>query len=173
MRKTFAFYGAHPSLREGIQIRAAWRELQALHTTCCQALAEFSAELGIAVVEHIAMAEQISRFVVHCVASHLGHPLLRGMTRDASQGYAPGLQMQEEQNVVRHQAPPRQHLDREEVGSCEHVHMPADELLPGPRLRPFGSRCDVVAAQDVAYSLVGTGMTQGGQHPGDAVVTPT
>src|SRR5260370_28601169 len=109
MRKTFAFYGAHPSLREGIQIRAAWRELQALHTSCCQALAEFSAELGIAVVEHIAMAEQISRFVVHCVASHLGHPLLRGMTRDARQAYSPCLQMPEKHNGVRHHAAPPQH----------------------------------------------------------------
>src|SRR5215831_15690733 len=109
MRKTLAFYGAHPSLRERIQIRAARRELQPLHTSCGQALAEFSAELGIAVVEHIAMVEQIPRFVVHCVASHLRHPLLRGMTRDASQAHAPGLQMQEEQNVVRHQASPRQH----------------------------------------------------------------
>src|SRR5260370_19233728 len=136
MRKTFAFYGAHPSLREGIQIRAAWRELQALHTTCGQALAEFSAELGIAVVEHIAMVEQIPRFVVHCVASHLGHPLLRGMTRDASQAYAPGLQMQEEKNVERHQAPPCQHLHRKYAGSCEHVHVPTDELLPGRRLPP-------------------------------------
>src|SRR5258708_19839374 len=126
MRKTFAFYGAHPSLREGIQIRAAWRELQALHTSCGQARAEFSAELGIAVVEHIAMAEQISRFVVHCVASHLGHPLLRGMTRDASQAYAPGLQMQEDQNVVRPQAPPRQALDREAVASSHHAHVPQD-----------------------------------------------
>src|SRR5260370_1821377 len=102
MRKTFAFYGAHPSLRVVFQIRAAWRELQALHTSCGQALAEFSAELGIAVVEHIAMAEQISRFVVHCVASHLGHPLLRALTRDARQAYPPRLPMQEEQNVLRH-----------------------------------------------------------------------
>src|SRR5260370_7300645 len=109
MRKAFAFYGAHPSLREGIQIRAAWRELQALHTTCCQAPAKFSAELGIAVVEHIAMAEQISRFVGHCVATHLRHPLLRGMTRDASQAYTPGLQMQDQHTASRHQAPPRHH----------------------------------------------------------------
>src|SRR5260370_39983069 len=165
MRKTFAFYGAHPSLREGIQIRAAWRELQALHTSCGQALAEFSAELSIAVVEHIAMAEQISRFVVHCVASHLGHPLLRGMTRDASQAYAPGLQMQEEQNVVRHQAPPRQDLYREEVGSCEHVHVPAEELLPARLFPPFGTRCDVVAALGLAPTPVGKGCTQGGTPP--------
>src|SRR5258708_29040529 len=110
MRKTLAFYGAHPSLRVGIQIRAAWRESQALHTSCGQALAEFSAELGIALVEHIAMAAQISRFVVHCVASHLGHPLLRGMTRDARHAYAPRLQTQEQPHVLPHQVPPLHHL---------------------------------------------------------------
>jgi hypothetical protein len=39
--------------------------------------------------------------------------------------------MQEEQNVVRYQAPARQHLNREETGSGEHVPMPVDEFLPG------------------------------------------
>ena len=81
--------------------------------------------------------------------------------------------MQKEQNVVRHQAPPRQHLDREEIGSREHVQVPADEFLPSGRLTPLGGWCDVVAAQDVAHSLVGNGMTQVGQRAGDAVVTPT
>src|SRR5215831_9247749 len=112
MRKTLAFYGAHPSLRERIQIRAAWRELQALHPDGCQSLSELGAELGIAVVEQVAMMAQISRFLVHRVARHLCHPLLGRMARDACQAYASCLQMQEEQDVVRHQAPPRQHLDR-------------------------------------------------------------
>jgi len=61
------------------------------------------------------------------------------MARDARQGYAASLQMQEEQNVVRHQAPPRQHLDGEEIGSGEHVQVPADEFLPSRRLTPLGS----------------------------------
>jgi hypothetical protein len=47
------------------------------------------------------------------------------MARDARQAYASGLQMQEEQNVLCQHAPPREHLDREEVGSGEHVHVPA------------------------------------------------
>src|SRR6516164_8532307 len=45
----------------------------------CQGLPEVRAELGVAVVQHIAMLRQISRFLVHRVAGHLGHPLLRGM----------------------------------------------------------------------------------------------
>ncbi len=118
------------------------------------------------------MVAQISRFLVYRIAGHLRHPLLGGMPRDARQAYASGLQMQEKQNVVRHQTSPRQHLDREEIGSGEHVHMPTDELLPGRRLTPFGSRCDVVAAQDVAYSLVRNMMAEVRQRAGNAVVTP-
>src|SRR5258707_14568503 len=60
MGKTFALDRAHPALREGIQIWAARRKSQALHTFGCQGLSEVSAELGIAVVQHIAMAVQIS-----------------------------------------------------------------------------------------------------------------
>src|SRR5215469_11465270 len=63
MRKTFAFHRAHPALREGVQIRAARRQSQALYTPRCQSLSELSAELGIAVVHHIAMATQISRLL--------------------------------------------------------------------------------------------------------------
>ena len=81
--------------------------------------------------------------------------------------------MQEEQNAVRDQASPRQHLDRKEVGSREHVQMPADELPPGRRLTPLGSGCKVVAAQDVAHSLVRNQMTQVGQRADDAVATLT
>src|SRR5215471_17463934 len=111
MRKTFAFHRAHPALREGVQVRAARRKSQALYTSGGQRLSEVRAELAIAVVQYIAMAAQISRFIVHPVAGHLGHPLLSGMARDARQAHASGLQMQEEQNVVRHQTSPRQHLD--------------------------------------------------------------
>src|SRR5215471_4221626 len=107
MGKTLALHRAHPSLRESIQIGAARRKPQALYTSGCQRLSEISAELRIAVVQHIAMATQKSRFLVHRVTGHLGHPLLGGMARDARQAYAAGLQMQEEQDVVCHQAPPR------------------------------------------------------------------
>src|SRR5215469_3048469 len=50
MRKTFAFYRAHPSLREGVPIGAVRRQSQALYPSACQRLSEVSAELGIAVV---------------------------------------------------------------------------------------------------------------------------
>ena len=60
-----------------------------------------------------------------------------------------------------------------EVGSGEHVHVPADELLPSGRLTPLGSWCDAIAAQDIGHSLVRNLMTQVGQRTHDAVVTPT
>src|SRR6516165_6851567 len=89
MGKAFASHRTHPSLRESIQIRAARRQSQALYTSGCQPLSEVRAELGIAVVQHIAMAAQISPVLVHHVTGHLGHPLLGGMARDARQAYAP------------------------------------------------------------------------------------
>src|SRR5215469_12084266 len=95
MGKTLALYRAHPSLREGIQIRAARRKPQALYTPGCQRLSEISAELGIAVVQHIARAAQISGFLVHRIAGHLGHPLSCGIARNARQAYASSLQLQE------------------------------------------------------------------------------
>src|SRR5262249_27476721 len=70
MGQTLALHRAHPSLREGVQIRAARRKPQALYTSGCQRLSEIGAELGIAVVQHIAMAAQISRFLVHRIAGH-------------------------------------------------------------------------------------------------------
>src|SRR6187399_3036165 len=54
MGKTLAFHRAHPALRKGIQIRAARRKPQALHTSGYQGLAKLSAELGITVVQHVA-----------------------------------------------------------------------------------------------------------------------
>ena len=137
--------------------KALGRQSQALHTSGCQRLSEIRAELGIAVVQYIAMAAQISGFLVHCVAGHLCHPLLCGMTRDARQAYAPCLQMQEEQNVVRHQAPPRQHRDGEEIGSGEHVQVPADEFLPST------SRCRRMNSFQARHPLRGA-MERGTVH---------
>src|SRR5262252_6049898 len=100
------------------------------------------------------MAAQISRFLVHRVAGHLGSSTPGCMARDARQAYAPRLRMQEEQNVVRRQAPPRQHLDREEVGSREHVQMPADELPLARRLTPLRSRCNAVGMLPTVWSEI-------------------
>jgi hypothetical protein len=45
------------------------------------------------------------------------------MSRDTGQTYAPGLKMKEEQNVVRGQTSPREHVDREEIDSGQGRHM--------------------------------------------------
>jgi hypothetical protein len=94
------------------------------------------------------------------------------MSVDPADPYPTALQFDKEEHVVRHQASPGQHLNREEIGSCEHVHMLADEILPSGRLTPFRWRCDVVAPQDVADGLVREMMAQVGQRADDAVVTP-
>jgi hypothetical protein len=81
--KTFALDRTYPPLRKRIQIGAARRQSQALHTSCGQGLPEFSAELRIAVVEHVPMLAQTSGFLVNRIAGHLRHPLFGRVPRDA------------------------------------------------------------------------------------------
>jgi hypothetical protein len=82
------------------------------------------------------------------------------MSGDPAESHPSSFQLNEEPDVVRHQAPPTQHLHPEEIGSRQHVHMPTDEILPCGRLTPFGRRFDIVAAQDIADGLIGEVMAQ-------------
>jgi len=170
--KTFALDRAYPSLRKGIQIRAACRERHSAYTASCESIAEVRAELLVAIVQHVAASFRITRILQRCVASHLLHPARVRMSVNPADPCPTALQFDKEQNVVRHQASPGQHLNREEIGSSEHVHMPADELLPSGRLTPIWRRCDVVAAKDVTEGLVREPMAQVGRRADDAVVTP-
>ena len=64
------------------------------------------------------------------VASHLLHPSLVWVARNPGQTDAAALQMDEEQNVVGHQAAPSEDLDREEVDPSQHGQMRVKEFLP-------------------------------------------
>src|SRR5215472_11066286 len=74
--------------------------------------------------------------------------------------------------MVRHQAAPGQHIDREEVRAGENVHVPANEVPPGGRFAPLRHWPDAVPAQDIADSLVGHRMSQVGQCSYNPVITP-
>ena len=79
------------------------------------------------------MLAPTSGFPVNRIAGNLRYPLFGWMLRDACEGDTPGLELPEEKNVVRDQAAPGQHLRREEVGSSQPVHMPADPPDPPGR----------------------------------------
>src|SRR6516162_5944336 len=68
---------------------------QTLHAPCCQGLPEFSAELGIAIVQHVATAVQLSDPLQCCIASYLTHPARLRMICDASEGDPPAVQVNE------------------------------------------------------------------------------
>src|SRR5215831_16349148 len=89
------FNRPHPALRKSVQIRAARRKSQTLHARCCQGLPELSAELGIAIVQQVATAVEMPHGVKCRVASHLAHPALPRMIRDASDGDLAALQVNE------------------------------------------------------------------------------
>src|SRR6516225_2026375 len=95
MGQAFLFDRSHPALRKSVQIRAARRESQTLHAPYCQGLPELSAELGIAIVQHVATAVQLSDPLKCRVASYLTHPARLRMIGDASEGDPPAVQMHE------------------------------------------------------------------------------
>src|SRR6516162_962752 len=89
------FNRSHPAFRKSVQIRAVRGKSQTLHAPCCQGLPEFSAELGIAIVQHVATAVQLSDPLQCCIASYLTHPARLRMIGDASEGDPPAVQMNE------------------------------------------------------------------------------
>ena len=88
------------------------------------------------------------------VAGHLNYPRFVWMRRDAGDVDAPGREVNEEQNVVRHQPTLSPHLRGEEVRRCKDVHMRADELRPGGGLLSLRGRRYAVTSQGVADGLV-------------------
>jgi len=76
------------------------------------------------------------------------------MLRYAAWQYTSGLELDEEQNIVRREASPREHLHGKEVGSREHGHVRPNELFPARIPAAFGCRRDPVPTQNIADGLV-------------------
>src|ERR1700693_2849594 len=83
------FDRSHPPFRKSIQVWAARRELQTFHTPCRQGLPEFSAELGIAILQNVATAVQISQLLQRRIARYLVHPARIRMIGDSRDGHPP------------------------------------------------------------------------------------
>jgi hypothetical protein len=62
--------------------------------------------------------------------------------------------MNEKEHVVGGKTSPCEHLNGEEVGTCQDRHVGGDEILPGGILAPLGCRLDPVSAKDVSHRLV-------------------
>src|SRR5215467_3615070 len=128
--KTFGLDRAYPSLRVAIQIWTACRQDHAGYTAGRQSIAELRVKLLVAIMQQVAATFQVARLLHRRVASYLLHPARIRMSGDPADPYPTALQFDKEQNVVRYQASPGEHLHGEEIRSNEHVHMPADEILP-------------------------------------------
>jgi len=97
---------------------------------------------------------QVAPSFVGLVTGHLLHPSFIRMPRDTRQAHTAALEMDEEQHIIGHQTPLREHFDREEIDAGQNRHMRADELLPGCVLAPFGCRRYAMPPQDVADRLI-------------------
>jgi hypothetical protein len=89
------FDRSHPAFRKSIPVWAARRESQTFHTPCRQGLPEFSAELGIAILQHLATAVQISHLLQRRIARYLAHPARIRMIADSRDRHPPAIQVNE------------------------------------------------------------------------------
>jgi hypothetical protein len=76
------------------------------------------------------------------------------MLRHAAQHYPSSLELDEEQDVVRRQASPGEHLHGKEVGSREYGHVRPNELFPARIVAALGYRRDPMPTENVADGLI-------------------
>src|SRR5215471_17215190 len=99
------------------------------------------------------------------IPCHLLHPRLVWAPCNPRQANAAAFQMDEEQNVVSHQATPSKDLHREEVDPSQHGQMRLNEFLPPRVLAPFRCRRDAMPLQNVPPSLIRDGVTNMASAP--------
>ena len=97
-------------------------------------------------VSNVCVGSLCSR-LLRCATSL--HPRFCRVPRYTGDGAALAFKMNEEENIVRGQPAPSEHLDSEEVHRCEHFHVGPDKLIPAGALTAFWRRPDPVTAQDI------------------------
>src|SRR5918911_2357322 len=102
-RETFLLDRPHPAFRVGVEIRRPRRQWHTRHPGYVNDLLKRGTEFGVAVMDEILARCQETPLLHRDVAGHLHHPGLIGMWRDASHMDLPAPQMQEKQDVIRHQ----------------------------------------------------------------------
>jgi hypothetical protein len=179
--RTLPFDRSHPAFRKCIPVWAAQGESQTFHTLCRQGLPEFSAELGITILQNVATAVQISQLLQRRIARYLAHPVRIWMSSDSRDRPA-GCPGQVTTSTVKKSVPARTSICRRlgiplthpttrfgggrtraaqpallggAAGESKGHPMPTNEISPRGRLASLRYGRDAVPAQGVAHGLVG------------------
>src|SRR5438128_12141621 len=86
--------------------------------------------------------------------------------------HLPAPQMDEKEDVIRHQPAQRPNLGGEKVRRDQHIHVRTDTLLPGRRSLALWSRRNAMALKDVAHGLITDCQAQGCEGSDDPVIAP-
>lgn len=66
-------------------------------------------------MQHVTTSTESSGRLTDRVAGRLSHPGLGGVPCDAGESDPPGFQVEEEQDIIRHETAPGQNFDGEEI----------------------------------------------------------
>src|SRR6266540_2753850 len=92
--------------------------------------------------------------LIDSIASHLRHPGFGGVSGDAGEGNASGVEVEKEEDVIGNETTPGQDLNGEEVCSGKGGHMGTDEVLPTRALASFRRWRDGMTFQNVPDRLI-------------------
>src|SRR6266853_1782192 len=171
-RQALLFDGAHPALRVGVQIRRLRWQWDPRDPSCVNDLLKGWAIFSVPIMDQVLPGRQATPILHRDVARHLHHPGFIRMWCHPRDLDLSAPQMDEEEDVVRHQPPQRPDLSGEKVRRDQHLHMRADELFPRRGGLALWRRGEAMALQDVAHRLVTEGVPEIGQGADNAIIPP-
>jgi hypothetical protein len=141
-------YRAHKSLGIGVQIRTARRQAPEVHVRVGEQALELRRVERVAVDDQVAEAAKRIGHGVGEISRDLRHPGAVGRGRDPGDVHAPGLEVDDEEDQVAHQAPDGEHIDAEEACSGDGPPVRFEERVPGHGPSPQGRGLDAVGLED-------------------------
>jgi hypothetical protein len=165
-------YRVHEALRECIQIRRSRRQSNEVDALTDEDITKLVCVFCISVEYQIPRVAKEADLGIGDIARNLCHSSIVGMRRDASNVDRAGGNVDEEEDVVRHQPPDRVYLNAQEVGRCQAFPVGFEKRRPSSMAVSLRSRLDAVFSEDVGDGASANLMTQISQRAADSRVSP-
>jgi len=152
--ETFGCERAEIPLKMSVQVRTLGRKSHRLDALVAKEVAKRLAEPGVAIHEQITFSVEEAVFEVRQIPRNLPHPGFVRMDRCASEVNAARLQLNDKQQVERHQTTLRPDFNSREVDGREDIPVRFEERLSCGLSVPVRCGLDAVCFQNVSDGLI-------------------
>ena len=149
--ETLGFDRQNKSLAVSVQVRTSSWQLDVLHAGVSEDSEKLVSELGVTVVNEVALVAKETVLAVDEVSGDLRHEGGIRVRRDAGDLDAARRQLDDEEHVVCHEPLCRPDFDGEEIGRAEDVPVCAEEVAPLRLLPELRCRDNAMFLQDTFF----------------------